>query len=176
MARTAKVTEPMLTHAQKLVQEAKTARELKAGLSIVLPQVCKMTCAETAKILGVGVATVVRMQRGIRDQVTEKTNQKSTWGGWRRQLLSTQEEAAFLAEWRAKAEHGGILIVPPMHAALEERLGQKIALSTVYRMLARHGWRKVEPDTGHPKKDPEAQEEFKKNFPRYWVKQKSTMS
>jgi transposase len=162
MARKAIVTEEMLVHARKLVQKAKTARELKAGLSVILPQVCKITCAETAKVLGVGVATIVRMQRGIRDQVTEKTTQKNTWGGRRRQLLSTQEEAAFLAEWRAKAEHGGVLIVPPMHAALEERLSQKIALSTVYRMLARHGRRKVKPDTAHPKKDPEAQEEFKK--------------
>ena len=32
-------------------------------------------------------------------------------------------------------------------------------------MLARHGWRKVEPDTCHPKRDIEAQEELKKNCP-----------
>jgi transposase len=166
----------MLEHAQKLVQEAKTARELKAGLSIVLPQACGMTYSETAKALGVGVATIVRLHRDIRNEVAGTPRQKGSWGGRRRQLLSKQEEAAFLAEWSSTAEHGGVLIVPPMHAALEKRLGQKIAASTLYRMLARHGWRKVEPDTCHPKRDPEAQEEFKKNFPRYWVKQKSKMS
>jgi transposase len=175
MARTARVTEHLLTHAQKLVQEAKTARELKAGLSVVLPETCDITFAETAQLLGVGVATAVRWRRGIREQVAGKPNQKSTWGGRRCQLLSIQEEQAFLAEWSSKAAHGGVLVVPPMHAALEEQLGQKISLSTVYRMLARHGWRKVEPNTGHPKKDPEAQEEFKKNSTRYWAKQGSTM-
>ena len=176
MARTAIVTEDMLAHAQKLVQEAKTARDLRAGLSVVLPKACNITYAETAKVLGVGLATVVRMQRGVRDQVAGKQSQKHTWGGRRRQLLSMQEEETFLAEWSAKAEHGGVLVVPPMHAALEQRLGRQIAVSTVYRMLARHGWRKVEPDTCHPKRDLEAQEEFKKNSQRYWAKQDSGTS
>ena len=176
MARPAIVTEDMLALAQKLVQEAETVRELRAGLSVVLPKTCDITYAETAKALGVGVATVVRMQRGIRDKVAGKTSQKGTWGGRRRQLLSIQEEEAFLAEWSAKAEHGGVLVVPPIHAALEKQLGQQIAVSTVYRMLARHGWRKVEPDTCHPKRDLEAQVTFKKNFQRFWTKQGSRMS
>lgn len=173
MARPARVTEDVLAHAQKLVEKAETVRELRAGLSVVLPKACNITCAETAKVLGVGVATVVRLQRGIREQVAGMSSQKRTWGGRRRQILSIQEEETFLAEWSAKAEHGGVLIVPPMHAALEKRLGQKIAVSTVYRMLARHGWRKVEPDTYHPKRDIEAQAEFKKNSRRYWMKQSS---
>ncbi|MHB8422756.1 MAG: helix-turn-helix domain-containing protein [Leptospirales bacterium] len=32
--------------------------------------------------------------------------------------------------------------------ALEERPGKTILLSTVYRMLHRHGWRKSAPDKG----------------------------
>jgi hypothetical protein len=43
-----------------------------------------------------------------------------------------------------------------------------VAASVVYRMLARHGWRKVAPDTRHPKSDPIAQEDWKKNFPKRW--------
>jgi hypothetical protein len=38
----------------------------------------------------------------------------------------------------------------------------------VYRLLARHGWRKVAPDTRHPKSDPAEQERWKKNFPACW--------
>jgi hypothetical protein len=45
-----------------------------------------------------------------------------------------------------------------------------VASSTVYRILARHGWRKVAPDTCHPKHDAEAQAEFKKNSPKRWRK------
>ena len=37
-----------------------------------------------------------------------------------------------------------------------------MALSTVYRMLARHGWRKPAPDTYHPQGDAERREVWKK--------------
>jgi hypothetical protein len=42
-------------------------------------------------------------------------------------------------------------------------------MSTTYRLLARHGWRKVQPDTKHPKSDPALQDEFKKNFLKQWL-------
>jgi transposase len=55
-----------------------------------------------------------------------------------------------------------------VRAALAQELGRPVAASVVYRMLARHGWRKVAPDTRHPKSDPLAQEEWKKNSPKRW--------
>jgi len=62
-----------------------------------------------------------------------------------------------------------VLTVPPIHAALVERLGHDTPMSTTYRLLARHGWRKVQPDTKHPKSDPASQDEFKKNSPKQWL-------
>jgi len=85
-------------------------------------------------------------------------------------LLTFEEEKAFLEPWVSKAETGGVLVVPPIHAALEERLARKIPPSTVYRLLARHGWRKVEPDTCHPNRDVKAQETFIKTSPKRWRK------
>ena len=170
MARPAQLTEDMEQAALQLVQKAQTTRELRTGLSILIPKRCGVANAVTSQILGVGVATVVRMQRQIRDQVTGTTKVKGKWGGRRRQLLTFEEEKAFLEPWVIKAATGGVLVVPPIHAALEERLGRKIPPSTVYRLLARHGWRKVEPDTCHPKRDAEAQEVFKKTSPKRWQK------
>jgi transposase len=168
MARPANFTEDMVNVSKQIVKEATTARELRTGLSILIPKLCRVSNAETAQVLGVGIATVVRMQRQIRDQVEGKPAIKGSWGGRRRENLTVQEEAEFLKPWVEKAETGGVLVVPPIHAALEKRLGRPVAASTVYRMLARHGWRKVEPDTCHPKSDAQAQEEFKKNFPKRW--------
>ena len=170
MARPAQLTEDMEQAALQLVQKAQTTRELRTGLSILIPKRCGVANAVTSQILGVGVATVVRMQRQIRDQVTGTTKVKGKWGGRRRQLLTFEEEKAFLEPWATKAATGGVLVVPPIHAALEERLGRKIPPSTVYRLLARHGWRKVEPDTCHPKRNAEAQEVFKKTSPKRWQK------
>ena len=162
MARPAVITEEMENFAKKIVKEANTARELRVGLSILIPKICDITYSETAKLLGIGVATVVRIHQNISNQAAGNATPKGSWGGRRRQTLSLHEETQFLAEWIENAEQGGVLVVPPIHAALEQRLGRAVAASTVYRMLARHGWRKIEPDTCHPKQDIDAQEEFKK--------------
>lgn len=176
MSRPAKHSNDMVETAQKMVKEAKTPQEIRTGLSILIPKFCGASNSETANVLGVGVATVVRMQRQIRDQVEGVPRQKGSWGGRRRQLLSFEQEKEFLEPWVEKAEKGGVLVVPPIHEALEKKLGRKIAASTIYRMLARHGWRKVAPDTCHPKRDPEAQEDFKKNSQKQWKKLPSKTS
>jgi len=171
MARPAHFTEEVVQAARIKVKEATTARELRKGLSIVIPHDLNIKNADTADLLEVGIATVVRMQREIRDQVDGTPKGKGSWGGRRRQLMTVEEEKEFLEPWVEKAEAGGVLVVPPIQAALEERLGRSVAASTVYRMLARHGWRKVAPDTCHPKRDEQAQEDFKKNSKKYWQKQ-----
>jgi transposase len=168
MARPAQFTPKMEDVALQTVNEAKSARELRTGLSVLIPKRCGCTNAAVSELLGVGIATVVRMQRQIREQADGTVKQKGKWGGRRRQLLSFEEEQAFLEPWIAQSEQGGVLIVPPIHKALEERLGSKVHLSTVYRLLARHGWRKVEPDTCHPKRDEAAQEAFKKTSQKCW--------
>ena len=37
--------------------------------------------------------------------------------------MSLEEEQEFLSQWEAKASEGGVLTVPPIHAALVKRLG-----------------------------------------------------
>jgi transposase len=82
--------------------------------------------------------------------------------------MSAEDEQAFLKPWCEQAQSGGVLVVSPIRAALAQRLGRPIAPSVVYRFLARNGWRKVAPDTRHPKSDPKIQEEWKKNFQKTW--------
>jgi Winged helix-turn helix len=71
-------------------------------------------------------------------------------------------EAEVLAPFLDRASRGGILGVPKIKAELEVTLGRTVALSSVYNVLHRHGWRKVAPDKRHPQSDPAAQEVFKK--------------
>jgi transposase len=80
--------------------------------------------------------------------------------------MTLDEEARFLAPFIEKARNAGVIIVPPLQAELERHLGRSVAPSTVYRLLQRHGWRKLAPDRQHPKADPVAQEVFKKNSPK----------
>ena len=86
-------------------------------------------------------------------------------GGRRRENMTRDEEAAFLAPFFEKAKIGGILIVGEIKQALDVRLGRKVALASAYNLLHRHGWRKLAPDKRHPKADVAAQEAWKKNSP-----------
>ena len=76
-----------------------------------------------------------------------------------------QEEAAALDKVLHDAHLGGIVVIPRIKPLVERALGQKMALSGLYRMLHRHNWRKLAPDTQHPKGDPQAREVWKKNSP-----------
>lgn len=82
--------------------------------------------------------------------------------------MTLAEEHRFLEPWAKLAAEGGMLVVAPLRAALAQELGHRVAPSVVYRLLARHGWRKVSPDTRHPKSDPAVQQEWKKNCPARW--------
>ena len=79
---------------------------------------------------------------------------------------SLDKEAAALDQVLIDASSGGIVIIPRLLPAFKAALGKKLSLSTLYRMLARHGWRKLTPDTVHPQGNPERREDFKKTSHR----------
>jgi len=165
MARKATFTDDEITKARQMRDEASTARDLRKALSVLLVAEAGLDANEASNVLGTSGRTVFRNRASIRHQDQEK---RTTWGGRRRYGMALDEEREFLHGWETKAAEGGILSVPPIHAALVQRLGHSVPISTTYRLLARHGWRKVHPDTKHPKNQPGVQEEFKKNSPGWW--------
>ena len=124
--------------------------------------------APLATALGVGRAPVARFQASFRKATRVPAPAARHWGGRRRALLTPNEEKPFLAPWVELARAGAMVVVSPIRAALSQRLGQPVKPSVVYRLLARHGWRKVAPDTRHPKSRPEVQEDWKKNSRKCW--------
>src|SRR6266567_4305846 len=92
-------------------------------------------------------------------------------GGRRRQYLTLEEEKEFLAPFFAQAQDGEIATVGDIWRAFEQRVGHEVDDSTVYRLLDRHGWRKLMPRPKHPKSDLETQEQFKKTFQIWWRQQ-----
>jgi len=84
-------------------------------------------------------------------------------GGRHRQNLTKEQESHLLKGFLDRAEAGGVLVVSQIKQAYEKMVGRTVPKSTVYRMLDRHGWRKILPRPRHPKNDPAAAEIFKKN-------------
>ena len=165
MARTTRINKEELEQARQLRDQATTTTDIKKALSVLLTAELNLDSKKAADILGISQRTLFRNRDEIRNQGTKT---KSAWGGRRRCCMTLEQEREFLAQWEPSAITGGVISVPPLHAALVQRLGYDVPVSTTYRLLARHGWRKVQPDTKHPKSDPVSQEEFKKNCPRSW--------
>jgi transposase len=158
----------LVDHAKRLAAQAQSVEDLRCAQAVLLPAMLGATLEQTATALGVGRATVGRCQAKVRKRLTHPAQLDAAWGGRRRAAMSVEEEREFLEPWAESATDGGMLIVAPLRAALAQRLGRAVTHSVVYRLLARHGWRKVAPDTRHPKSDPQTQEQWKKNSPMSW--------
>lgn len=122
------------------------------------------TAAEIAQLLGWSTATVHVMHSRWAKEGDALFDMRGR-GGRRHQHMSAQAEADLLAPFAAQAQAGGMLHVSEIKRAMERQVGTTVAASTVYRMLDRHGWRKVVPRPRHPKADMQAQGAFKKTPP-----------
>ena len=169
MSRHRRIDPALVSKAQTVVAQTRDIRELRAAQAVLLTAVAGATLEQTAKVLGVGRATVARLQGAFRrgdrgPRSIEKS--RSWWGGRRRALLTQAEEKGFLAAWEERAKAGELVVLSSLRMALAKQLKQDVAPSVLYRLVARNGWRKVAPDTRHPKSDVIAQQEWKKKRSR----------
>ncbi len=152
--------------ARASLKSAKTADQLRAAQSVLLPLELGLTLEQTAVAIGRSVGATCKMRTtycavaaGRRTPPKSKTTLRN------RAKATLEEEAAALDKVLHDAHLGGIVVIPRIKPLVEKALGKKMALSGLYRMLHRHDWRKLAPDTQHPKGDPQARETWKKNSP-----------
>ncbi len=116
---------------------------------------------DVAQAVGLSRSSVYRRKAEYLSEAGEGTLSTDGWGGRRGALLSGEQEAEFVAHFEDAAREGQLVTAAEMLAELERRCGESPNPSTLYRILARHGWRKVIPRPRHPQADPERQEAFK---------------
>jgi transposase len=93
---------------------------------------------------------------GLADYIQKKQ-------GGNHRNMSFSEETSFLSGYTEAAEKGQIIEVSEIKRAYEEKVGHTIGGEQIYRVLKRHGWRKVMPRSKHPNKaTPEAIDASKK--------------
>lgn len=146
------------------LKQASTPPEYKRIQCVLIRATLGSSAAEIAQLLGWSVGTVhVMHSRWAKDgDAVFDVRQR---GGRNHQYLSPEQEQELLAPFVERAQAGGMLTVSDIQQAYEQRTGHQVADSTVYRLLDRHGWRKVVPRPRHPKADVAAQEGFKKTAP-----------
>ena len=111
--------------------------------------------------LQLGINTVRRTQRDFIANGTMAFGEEKR-GGRRHQLMTFEEETRFLAPFAERAGDASMLVANEIKEEFEKQLGRTVHKTTVYRILRRHGWRKITPRTKHPKQNKEVVEAFKK--------------
>lgn len=141
-----------LEAAKVLLKKAKTADELRTAQAVVLPLVYGLNMKQTAAAIGRSVGRTCTM----RTQFTGKVSGKKEVIRSKRELrnranVAFEREAQILKEVMRQAVRDGVVVIPPLKQMVEARLGKSIALTTLYSMLARHGWKKVAPEKARRK-------------------------
>lgn len=155
---------PTVERLAERLKRAASLAEYQRIQCVLIRATLGSSAAQIAELLGWSTATVhVLHSRWSRegDAIFDLRGR----GGRHRQHLSPEQEQQLLAPFVARAEAGGMLTVAEIQQAYQEQLGKQVAPSTVYRLLDRHGWRKVVPRPRHPKSDAAAQVAFKKTAP-----------
>jgi hypothetical protein len=67
--------------------------------------------------------------------------------------MSYEEEEKMLNEFKEKAKSGELVTAKEIQKEYEKRIGHEIrSHGQIYKVLKRHGWRKLKPRPEHPKK------------------------
>jgi transposase len=89
--------------------------------------------------------------------------------------MSFDEEVEFLDQFVEMSEAGQVLTIQSILEKYEEKTGKPTCTSTIYALLKRHGWRKLQPRPAHPGKESKEEIESSKKLTQnssasYWKK------
>ena len=118
-------------HALELRAEGKRAKEISEAVGVSAPYVSQLA----AKYFAGGIEAIAG----------------NHYGGNRRNM-STEEEELILKPFYETAEKGELIEVAEINKAYQGKVDHKVGEKQIYRVLHRHGWRKIMPRSRHPKK------------------------
>ena len=146
---------------KQLLSSATSLREYRRIQSIYFRAKYGYSAVQIADMVGLQIQTVRNLHAAyLKDG--EAVLQLTGQGGRYRSNLSLHEEDALLSAFEVDGQLGDIVEVSQLHRAYEQRIGRSVPNSTVYRLLHRHGWRKLAPRGHHPKGNEALIERFKK--------------
>jgi transposase len=146
----------------ELMQEAKDLDQYKRMQAVYFRIFYKEKAPKIAERTGLSIGTIWNIHGKWKRKGFELFEVKNK-GGRIRENLSFDEEKDLLKQFENEGKEGGILEVQVIHEAYQQATGKNAALSTTYRMLERHNWRKIMPRPRHPKGNPDKQADFKKS-------------
>ena len=135
--------------------------EQRQRIQMVLLRESGMTQPLIAAAMGVSLSTVNRAHMAYDRGGLEALKPRPS-GGRKRENMTLEEEKALLARFAQAAGAGEMLNIHDLKTAYEKVIWHETSKSTIYNLMARHGWRKLMPRPFHPRRDIAAQNAFKK--------------
>jgi transposase len=134
---------------------------MRQRIQMVLLRESGVSQPAIAEAMGVSLSTVNRAHMAY-DRGGLKALEPKLVGGRKRENMTLAEEKDLLDRFGKAAGAGEMLNIHDLKSAYEKAIRHETSNSTVYNLLARHGWRKLMPRPFHPKRDLAAQNAFKK--------------
>jgi transposase len=147
------------------LKKATSRSQYQRILCVLIRATLDSSAAQIAQLLGWSTATVHVMHSRWAKEGEASFDVRGR-GGRHHQHLTQSQEAELLVPFVERAQAGGMLSVAEIQQAYQKRTGKAVARSTVYRLLERHGWRKILPRPRHPKADVAAQAALEEIPPR----------
>jgi transposase len=147
----------------ELLKQAESITQFRRIQCVLLRIKLGYSAEEIAKLLGL-VTTTVHVMHSNWARQGDMFFETRPRGGRRRENLSYEQEQQLLAPFVERAHNGELLSVKEIEQMYSQRIGrQETSSTTIYRLLRRHGWRKVTSRARRPKVNPARQAAFKKN-------------
>src|SRR3984893_16683536 len=159
--------EQMVKCTKSQIRKLKTALRWKLPaaqrerIQMVLLRESGMAQPAIAAAMGVSLSTVNRAHMAYEGGGIKALKPKPI-GGRQRENMTLAGEEALVAGFAKAAGAGEMWNIHDLKGAYEQAIGHPTSTSTIYNLLARHGWRKLMPRPFHPKRDIAAQNAFKK--------------
>ena len=157
--------------ARALLRSAKTADQLRLAQSVLLPLEHGLTIEQTAAVIGRSKGVTCGMRtRFARIAEGKQAAPRSKKDLRNRAGADLERERQVLDEVLVGANADPAVNIARLKPAIEAKLGRKMVLSSIYRMLARHGWRKLAPDDRQHQDNPPASAVWTEDAMETWVK------
>jgi transposase len=128
----------------KMALRWKIAPEQRRRIQMVLLRESGMAQPLIASAMSVSLSTVNRAHMAY-DHGGIKALKPKPSGGRKRENMTLEEEKALLGCFAKAAGAGEMVNIHDLKVAYEKAIEHETSKSTIYNLLARHGWRKLMP-------------------------------
>jgi len=108
-----------------------------------LTHTLKLPAREIARALELNVSTVRRIRSEFARDGMKAIDGKGNRGGRRNECMSLEEEEAFLGSHADLFDRSGAADISALKAAFEAHVGRPVHKTTIYRLLERHGRKRI---------------------------------